>query len=242
MWVWVGEFNLVVRPDEALPRRVLGRKDEFFAVMVGEDDPRAVPSLGAARVGVRVRLQQDAGAFTFRRGASGSNLDHVVVPVDDFASWESVRTLHPPSTARLDGTCSPLSDHVFLHVQRLQLKAALIGEERLVRFDTRHAWSELHSSSLRRASAAAWGVRRAGAAPHEELGRLCTTVVDTARTVEQERKSKMGVRARERPDDDLKTQVKYWHGINREIGNHWDHLRYLCDIRAGMATFATIQW
>ena len=229
-WIWVGDFNLVVLPGEASPSRVLGQKDEFFAAMVGEACSRAGPSVGACQVGMRVRLKQDSGCFTFRRGASGSNIDHVVVPSCDFASWESVRTLHPPSVDRLDGSNSPLSDHAFVHVQRLQLKAVLIGEERLVRFDTKRAWDELHSSSLRRTSEAAWAVRRAGVSPHEELGRFCATIVEAAQLVEADRKSKMGARRREQPTDSLKTQVKYWRGVNQELRGHWDELGYLSNI------------
>ena len=228
-WVWVGDFNLVVRPEEALPARILGRKDELFAAMVGEADGRAAPPPGASQVGRRVRLRQDPGSYTFRRGLTGSNIDHVVVPPEQLGLWESVRTLHPPKSARLDGSLVPLSDHAFVHVRRLQLAAVLLGAERLVRFDTKKAWTEAHSSSLRRVSAASWGARRDGAAPHEELGRLCTAVVDSARQVEQERKDKMGTQGRERPSDNLKTQVKYWKGINRTIVDHQQELGYLCN-------------
>ena len=228
-WVWVGDFNLVVRPDEALPARILGKKDELFAAMVGEADGRVVPPPGAAQVGSRLRLRQDPGSYTFRRGVSGSNIDHVVVPLGHFGFWESVRTLHPPPSARLDGSLVPLSDHAFVHVRRLRPAAVLIGEERLVRFDTKRAWSEEHSSSLRRVSAVSWGALRDGVAPHEELGRLCATVVDAARQVEQERKDRAPSQGRERPADDLKTQVKFWRGNNRTILRHWHNLGYLCN-------------
>ena len=113
-WLWAGDFNLLAAPGEAAPRRVLGRKDERFAVMVGEQDSRATPTDDALRVGSRVRLELEPGAFTFRRGASGSKIDHAVVPCSDLYSWESVRTLHPPDAARASGAVVPLSDHAFV--------------------------------------------------------------------------------------------------------------------------------
>ena len=208
-WLWAGDFNLLAAPGEAIPRRVLGRKDERFAVMVGKQGAHASPSDDALRVGSRVRLKQEPGALTFRRGASGSNIDHAVVPCSDLYSWESVRTLHPPDATRAGGTVAPLSDHAFAYLRRLQEKATLLGEERLIRFETKRAWANLQASSLLRSSAAAWGVRRGGVAPHLELGRFCDTVVQSARAVEHERKGHSTGSRRERPTDSLRTQVKH---------------------------------
>ena len=138
-WVWWGDFNVLARAEEALPWQAMGRKDENFAAMVGELRSGAAPPDGACAVGLRVRLKLEAGDFTFRRGLTGSNIDHVVVPAEDFGSWESVRTL-PPQALRPDGSSVPLSDHAFVHVWRLQPVAALLGPERLVRFETKRSW------------------------------------------------------------------------------------------------------
>ena len=229
-WLWAGDFNLLVAPGEAAPRRVLGRKDERFAVMVGEQDARAAPTDDALRVGSRVRLELEPGAFTFRRGASGSNIDHAVVPCSDLYSWESVRTLHPPDAARASGAMVPLSDHAFVYLRRYREKAVLLGEERLVRFETKRAWGSLQVSSLQRTSESEWGVRRGGVAPHLELGRFCETVVQAAKAVEHGRKSRITGSRRERPTDSLLQQVKHWEGVNKELARHWKHFGYLLNI------------
>ena len=102
--------------------------------MVGEQDSRAAPTDDALRVGSRVRLELEPGAFTFRRGASGSKIDHAVVPCSDLYSWESVRTLHPPDATRASGAVVPLSDHAFVYhaIGRLEESyfSSEIGTER----------------------------------------------------------------------------------------------------------------
>ena len=97
----------------------------------------------------------------------------------------------------------------------------------MVRFETKRAWGSLQASSLLRTSAAEWGVRRGGVAPHLELERFCETVVQAAKAVEHGRKShSMGSR-RERPTDTLRQQVKHWEGVNKELASHWKHFGYL---------------
>ena len=60
-WVWLGDFNLVVRPEEARPRRVLHADDIYFAFMVGEGPLVTDAPDGVLQIGARLHLHLAGG-------------------------------------------------------------------------------------------------------------------------------------------------------------------------------------
>ena len=66
-WVWLGDFNLVVRPDEARPRRVLHADDVYFAFMVGEGPPATDAPDGVLRPTSLTKSLHQIGLLPRRR-------------------------------------------------------------------------------------------------------------------------------------------------------------------------------